>query len=658
MRVFLQTLASLSLSGSLLILLLWALRPWLRGKINRRCQYLLWLAAALRLLLPFSPETNLMNWLFRLAEAPAQAAEEVLPAKQPQADQIDPLDLPPSLRFPGYLYARETAEKPASQAPAAPVPAVSNASFPWKKAASMGLTALWLAGFIIAAGRRLWAYRRFCRQTAARLIPPDPAALEIAERLRRQLSIRYPLPLWALPGAASPFLAWLGRPCVLLPAAAFAPEQLKAALLHELTHYKRRDLASKALLQLVLCVHWFNPLVYRLVRLAQQDCELACDEGVLARLDPAQRLAYGDALLDFSLFSISYPAPAAPLGADGLLLKERLEAVARFRPNDKRRLLQGAAALAAVCCAALAVGAYAGTEAPKPAAVSASAASDTLAAPALFYENNYLFTLSPCPFPEQAEEKQQRASYLLVFAPGCQQWRYDARLVNGVDKALAGKSVQAALLESVNGPYDENADQLAWRFYEEDALDAFEAALTKASAHMGLELAERAYQEDRLSYFALAALKLDASSAEQIARQAAADRKASYLYPLAPLLEEEFRYELADQAAKQSCYGCFMPLFENLNAQSRLAMCRQAMADRDVLRFSMMGGRIAASQRIQLAWEAYEADDLEFFSLAVSRLSTQQRQPLAQQAYQDSRMKFFNVVATPRQANYEAEADA
>lgn len=343
MRVFLQTLASLSLSGSLLILLLWALRPWLRGKISRRCQYLLWLAAALRLLLPFSPETNLMNWLFRLAEAPAQAAEEVLPAKPPQADQIGPLDLPPSLRFPGYLYARETAEKPASQAPAAPVPAVSNASSPWKKAAPMGLTALWLAGFIIAAGRRLWAYRRFCRQTAARLIPPDPAALEIAERLRRQLSIRYPLPLWALPGAASPFLAWLGRPCVLLPAAAFAPEQLKAALLHELTHYKRRDLASKALLQLVLCVHWFNPLVYRLVRLAQQDCELACDEGVLARLDPAQRLAYGDALLDFSLFSISYPAPAAPLGADGLLLKERLEAVARFRPNDKRRLLQGAA---------------------------------------------------------------------------------------------------------------------------------------------------------------------------------------------------------------------------------------------------------------------------------------------------------------------------
>ena len=76
MRSFVSTLVSLSLSGSLLILLLSFLRPRLRGKISRCCQYLLWLAAALRLLLPFSPENNLMNWLFRLADAPAQTAED------------------------------------------------------------------------------------------------------------------------------------------------------------------------------------------------------------------------------------------------------------------------------------------------------------------------------------------------------------------------------------------------------------------------------------------------------------------------------------------------------------------------------------------------------------------------------------------------------
>ena len=111
MRGFVSTLVSLSLSGSLLILLLSFLRPRLRGKISRRCQYLLWLAAALRLLLPFSPENNLMNWLFRLADAPAQTAEDALPNAQTSPALTDPsilFTLPPSLRFPGYLQDRKS----------------------------------------------------------------------------------------------------------------------------------------------------------------------------------------------------------------------------------------------------------------------------------------------------------------------------------------------------------------------------------------------------------------------------------------------------------------------------------------------------------------------------------------------------------------------
>ena len=646
MRVFLQILASLSLSCSLLILLVSALRPRLREKISRRFQYLLWLFVALRLLLPFSPENNLMNWLFRSAESPAQVGGELPPTEQTLPGQPEgsfPSNPPLSLQFPGYTFASETRQKtePAEQAPAPSKPPA-----PWREAAPAALIFLWLAGFLFSAGLRLWAYRRFCRRIAAQLIPPPPQALETLEQARRRLSIRHPVALWASPELDSPLLARLGRPCVLLPAAPLSSAELEAALLHELTHYKRRDLAGKALLQLALCVHWFNPLVYWMVRLAQQDCELACDEDALARLDPDQRLAYGDALLRFSLLSASSPLPAAaaPLSADGRLLKERLEAVAHFRQSGKRAWIRGAAVFALLCCAALYGGVYAGPAVPKAADLASPQSAVTLSQSALFYENNYLFTLSPCPFPEQAGETQRQSGYTLAFAPDCAQWRYDAALVNGVDKTLAGSSIKAALLESAQGPFDENADQLAWRFYEEDFQEAFGAVLPKASDHVILELAWRAYREDRLTYFSLASLELDAASLRQFAQQAMADRKASYLYPLSPLLEEDFRYELADQAAEQSCYGCFMPLFESLAAQSRLSMCRQAREDRDVLRFSMMQSRLTDSQQTLLAWEAYDAYDLEFFSLIVGRFSTQRRQTLLQRAYQDGRTEYFNLL--------------
>lgn len=55
MTALLRTLLSLALSGSVLILLLLLLLPRLRGRTSRRWQYYIWLAAVLRLLVPFAP---------------------------------------------------------------------------------------------------------------------------------------------------------------------------------------------------------------------------------------------------------------------------------------------------------------------------------------------------------------------------------------------------------------------------------------------------------------------------------------------------------------------------------------------------------------------------------------------------------------------------
>lgn len=64
MTALLRTLLSLALSGSVLILLLLLLLPLLRTRTSRRWQYYIWLAAVLRLLVPFAPEASLMNQLF------------------------------------------------------------------------------------------------------------------------------------------------------------------------------------------------------------------------------------------------------------------------------------------------------------------------------------------------------------------------------------------------------------------------------------------------------------------------------------------------------------------------------------------------------------------------------------------------------------------
>ncbi|WP_302496173.1 M56 family metallopeptidase [uncultured Flavonifractor sp.] len=91
-------------------------------------------------------------------------------------------------------------------------------------------------------------------------------------------------------------LAGVFRPVLLLPEDA-GGQGLRYALLHELVHYRRRDIWLKTLVLWVNAVHWFNPLVWRMVRSVERDTELACDEGALKRLPQEEHAAYGRAIL-------------------------------------------------------------------------------------------------------------------------------------------------------------------------------------------------------------------------------------------------------------------------------------------------------------------------------------------------------------------------
>lgn len=69
---------------------------------------------------------------------------------------------------------------------------------------------------------------------------------------------------------------------------------------HEAMHIKRRDPLWKLLSLLALCLHWWNPFVWLSIHLFHKDMEMACDEGVLAKLGQEQKKDYAQALLHFA----------------------------------------------------------------------------------------------------------------------------------------------------------------------------------------------------------------------------------------------------------------------------------------------------------------------------------------------------------------------
>ena len=161
------------------------------------------------------------------------------------------------------------------------------------------LFALWLAGGLGVLGWNGLSHLRFRRWLARWGRPVEsPELLRAYNALGDALGLNRRPRLAVCPGLEVPMLAGLFRPALLLPEGQVSGELLHYALLHELTHYRRRDIWLKALMLWVCAVHWFNPLVWLMARAVERDTELACDERAAGRLPAGERAEYGRAILE------------------------------------------------------------------------------------------------------------------------------------------------------------------------------------------------------------------------------------------------------------------------------------------------------------------------------------------------------------------------
>ncbi len=69
-------------------------------------------------------------------------------------------------------------------------------------------------------------------------------------------------------------------------------------LMHELVHQKKRDMWVKLFYVIVKCVHWFNPFVHLMVKIAYDDIELLCDDEVVKTLEKKERIKYNESILN------------------------------------------------------------------------------------------------------------------------------------------------------------------------------------------------------------------------------------------------------------------------------------------------------------------------------------------------------------------------
>ncbi len=112
MTEFIKILLSLSLSGTLLLLLVLLPKPLYRERFSRRWQYYIWVVVALRFVLPFTPENALTGYLFTRMETAAlpDSSENVPAASAPAAISGAENDVPVMNRYPESRSSHTGAE--------------------------------------------------------------------------------------------------------------------------------------------------------------------------------------------------------------------------------------------------------------------------------------------------------------------------------------------------------------------------------------------------------------------------------------------------------------------------------------------------------------------------------------------------------------------
>ncbi len=271
MRDLFETVLILSAIGFALTAVLLCLKPITVKKFSAKWQYYIWIAVLLTMVIP----------TYKLI--PKQQVQQIRRIAPIEAPRIFTVPYEPSRELLAPLEPTPTAE---------PTVTVSYAA---KTDVLDVLSIIWIAGGIVFLTVVLLSYLLYLWQKRKQAVALEDTPLLID--VKKELGIRRHIRVRMSPTVGSPMLVGVFFPVIYIPCRELPKDMMRLVLLHELTHYKRKDLIVKWFSLLVNAVHWFNPLSYLVCANLSDACELSCDGKVTRNMNEEEQKQYMKTIL-------------------------------------------------------------------------------------------------------------------------------------------------------------------------------------------------------------------------------------------------------------------------------------------------------------------------------------------------------------------------
>ena len=256
-----MSLLQMSFAGGILILAVIVIRALAINLLPKKAFHVLWEISVVRLVIPFSIPSALSVYSLMGSHSVEKGS---------QAIRVLPIGA-----------SGQTTSMPGS---------ITNAT----NTVSMW-TVVWGVGVLACAVFFGMAYWK-CRKEFQTSLPVGNDFTKnwlSVHRQRRRIFIRQSSRFTA------PLTYGVFHPVILMPTSTKweNTDSLEYVLAHEYVHIRRFGSIRKLALIVVLCVHWFNPLVWGMYVLANRDIELSCDEAVVRLFGESAKMAYARALI-------------------------------------------------------------------------------------------------------------------------------------------------------------------------------------------------------------------------------------------------------------------------------------------------------------------------------------------------------------------------
>lgn len=210
------------------------------------------------------------------------------------------------------------------------------------------LFVIWILGVVVISFWNFYCYKRFIRDINISTYR-DEILESLVYNCKENLKINSFINVRRSYTIAGPMIIGILNPIIIFPRNFDCNYKLEPVIIHELIHYKRKDLLFKIIQLVIVTMNWFNPLVYVMNNMFEKWCEISCDEIVAENMSYCKRKEYGETILNIiERNSIVLNSLCFYLCNDKRYIKRRLMMMLKIKKDSKFKKISGIVLVSAI----------------------------------------------------------------------------------------------------------------------------------------------------------------------------------------------------------------------------------------------------------------------------------------------------------------------